>query len=301
MAPISTAQSRSELASLEDMKETMVTRRFIGALLLVVTTAAIASAHDFWIEPSKHRAVVGERVDIDLRVGEKWIGDAVERNAMRIVRFDATDSAGKIEPIVGIDKRAPAGLWRPKSAGLFVIGYESNTIAIDLEAAKFEHYLEAEGLEHVIAARKVRGESSKKGLELYSRSVKSFVLASDPAKPEVGTAGFDRRIGLALEIVPEKDPHALKVGDEFPVRVYFREEPLAGALVGFMPKTSPAADARLRTDAEGRVKFKVPAAGVNMVRVCWMVAAPKESGSDWQSTWSSLTFDVRPPAEVPAK
>ncbi|MDZ4771994.1 MAG: DUF4198 domain-containing protein [Planctomycetota bacterium] len=279
----------------------MLTLRITALAAVFVLTASSAAAHDFWIEASKHRPVVGERVDIDLRVGEKWIGEAVERNPLRIVRFDATDAAGKIEPIVGIDKRAPAGLWRPKSAGLFVIGYESNTIPIELEPAKFEHYLEAEGLQHVITARQERGESAKKGLEIYARSVKSFVLASPSDKTEPSTIGWDRRLGLTLEIVPEKDPHTLKIGDELPVRVFFRDQPLGGALVGCMPRSNTESDVRLRTNDEGRTTFKLAADGVQMLRVCWMVAAPKDSGSDWQSAWSSLTFDVRAPAVRPTK
>src|SRR6187402_873492 len=130
------------------------TIRFALAVTLLIASATHASAHDFWIEPSSYRPTVGQRIDIDLRVGEQFSGEAVERNPLRIVRFAATDALGKEEPILGIDKRAPAGLWRPKSAGLFAIAYESNVTPIELEAQKFERYLEEEGLQHVIALRK---------------------------------------------------------------------------------------------------------------------------------------------------
>ena len=273
----------------------MKSGRFALALAALIASATRAPAHDFWIEPSSYRPTVGQRIDIDLRVGEQFSGDPVERNPLRIVRFAAVDALGKEEPILGIDKRAPAGLWRAKSTGLFAIAYESNVTPIELEAPKFERYLEEEGLQHVIALRRERGDSAKPGREIYSRSVKSLVLAVESGKPEPTAIGWDRRLGLPLEIVPEKNPCALKVGDELPLRIYFRDEPLAGALVGFIPKSTPKSEVRTRTDADGRVTFKLTADGANMARVCWMVAAPADSASDWQSTWSSLTFDVRAP------
>ena len=222
-----------------------------------------------------------------------------ERNAARIERFVAVDSLGHSETIVGIDRRAPAGLWLPKALGLFAIGYESSTTAIELEAEKFEHYLAAEGLEHVIAARKERSETQKKGLEIYARSVKSLLWVAQNAQDPVPTAGFDTRIGLPLELVPEQNPYALKVGDELTLRVYFNGQPLAKALLGCLPQAAPATEVRARSDKEGRVKFKITHTGAVLARVCWMVAAPAASGADWQSTWSSLSFEVRAPA--PAK
>lgn len=269
------------------------------ALLLV---AATASAHDFWIEPSNHRPVVGEKIDVDLRVGEHGVGEPVARNPARIARFAVFDALGAETAVLGVDNRAPAGAWRAKDAGLFVLGYESRPTAIELEAAKFESYLAEEGLEHVSALRRGRGESLKPGREIYSRSVKSLVLVSDPAsQTPPSTAGFDRRAGLPLEIVLEICPLAAKTGDELKLRVWFRGEPLAGALVGYLPRATTATEVRTRTDKDGRVAFKIGAEGAQLVRVCWMVPAPKDSGADWESTWSSLTFDVRTPAApVPA-
>lgn len=270
-------------------------------MVLALATATV-SAHDFWIEPSSYRPKTGERIDVDLRVGEGWIGEPVQRDPARIVRFAAFDPLGVEAAIVGIDNRAPAGLWRAKSAGLHVLGYESLGTPIELEAAKFERYLEEEGLEHVIALRRERGESAKKGLEIYSRSVKSLVLVSESGKTDApSTAGFDRRIGLPLEIVPQNDPLGAKAGDELTFRVWFHDEPLAGALVGFATKSAPERETRARTGKDGRVTFKLGAEGAQMARTCWMMPAPADSGADWRSTWSSLTFDVRAPVAPPAK
>jgi len=47
-----------------------------------------------------------------------------------------------------------------------------------------------------------------------------------------------------------------------------------------------------RTDAAGRVKLTLDRAGAWMVKCTHMVAAPAETGMDWESLWASVTFDI---------
>src|SRR5689334_18749037 len=53
--------------------------RLACCLALFILVPRLASAHDFWIEPSTFRPSVGERVTASLRVGEDLRGDAVPR------------------------------------------------------------------------------------------------------------------------------------------------------------------------------------------------------------------------------
>jgi hypothetical protein len=55
----------------------------------------------------------------------------------------------------------------------------------------------------------------------------------------------------------------------------------------------------VRTDADGRVRFKIGDEGMHLARVCWMVPAAKDSGADWESTWGSLTFEIPAPKPGP--
>ena len=71
---------------------------------------------------------------------------------------------------------------------------------------------------------------------------------------------------------------------------------LSGALVVARPKADPAADRRARTDAEGRVTLELDRPGPWLVTSVHMLAAPKETGADWESLWASLTFEVPAPA-----
>lgn len=260
------------------------------SLLAAAFLASPAVAHDFWIEPSTFQAQPMTRVAVELKVGERFVGESVARKNERIVRFAAIDPAGKETALVGLDGGTPAGWLVPREAGLFVVGYRSNPVAIELEPAKFEHYLVEEGLEVVIAERKQLGESAKKGLERYSRSVKSFVHCGDVAAEDL--VGWDRRMGITLEVVPLVNPLTLKPGDTLTVEIDYEGEPLVNALVGCMPKSDAKVEVRLRTDEKGRAKFKIAKTGAHLVRVCHMVRAKPETGADWESTWGSLSFET---------
>lgn len=266
------------------------TRKALAAFAILIFGAG-AFAHDFWIRPSLFRADKDARLGIDLRVGERLIGDAVVRNSDKIARFVAVHASGREEAIVGLDGSAPAGLLLASEPGLLWIGYESKITAIELAAEKFEAYLTAEGLEHVSAVRRERGESTKPAKEIYMRTVKSLIT--------VGAAehkGFDRKLGLPLELVPTTDPTAVEPGGELPLILHFQGQPLAGALVGCMREGDADGEVRLRTDEKGRVNFKLAERGVHLVRVVHMLPAPPDSNAQWKSFWSSLTFERAPPA-----
>lgn len=260
------------------------------ASLCTALLAARADSHDFWIEPSAFQAAPMTRVAVELKVGERIVGEKVARKSERIVRFGAIDPAGKEAALVGLDGGTPAGWLVPREAGLFVLCYRGNAVPIELEAEKFERYLVEEGLEAVIAERKRLGESAKQGLERYSRSAKSFVHCGDVAAEDL--VGWDRRTGLALEVVPLVNPLTLKPGETLTVEIDFGGEPLANALVGCLPRADPKLESRLRTDEHGRVTFKIAKSGAHLVRVCHMVRAKPETGADWESTWGSLTFET---------
>ena len=269
-----------------------MTRRSAAAALLLLA-ASTAAAHDFWIEPTGFRPEVGSTVGVRLVVGQRFRGEVLPRNPAMIARFDFVTDAGAV-PIPGKAADDPAGSFRVDAPGLGVIAYRSLESAVSLEAPKFEEYLKEEGLESVIAARAKRGESAKPSRELFSRSAKSLIQAGG-----AGDAGFDRVVGLTLELVPEKSPYALGAGGDLPVRLLFMGRPLAGALVAALPYDAPENRIAARTDRDGRVTLRPPKAGVWLVKAVHMVPVEDNPAADWRSIWASLTFEI--PAPSPAR
>src|SRR5262249_32041515 len=146
----------------------------------------------------------------------------------------------------------PAGFVKVPSAGFLVIGYRSNRSAITLEPEKFEKYLGDEGLDAVLEARAARNERGKPGNEGYSRCAKSLVAGGGSGGP-----GFDRVVGLTLELVAESDPQKLAAEGKMRLRLLHEGRPLAKALVKMTLFDDPTATLSSRTGKDGRVSFPV--------------------------------------------
>jgi uncharacterized GH25 family protein len=259
--------------------------RSVGVLAAFLL-AAPAFAHDFWIEPTSFRPDVGSTVGFALRVGEAFRGDTVPRNPESIEKFVAVSSAGE-KAVEGISGRDPAGIARISVPGWVVVSYRSKPKSIELAVEKFEQYLKEEGLEKIIEARAARGDSRKPSREIYSRCAKSLLDAGG-----AGESGYDRLLGMRLELVPEKNPNSLGERGSMPLRLIFEDKPLAGALVVAINRENPEKRVSARSNVSGRVTFDLTASGVWLVKTVHMVPAPPSSAVDWESLWASLTFQV---------
>ncbi len=252
----------------------------------------VANAHDFWIEPATFQPKENDLVRVALKVGEHFKGEPVGRTPERIAKFVAMN-ANESTDVIGSEGHDPAGMFRAKKPGVYVIGYRSTESYIELKAEDFEAYLKEEGIDEVSKLRKERGESDKPGREGYSRAVKSLVNVGPAA-----SSGFDQSLDFPLELFPESNPYTLKVGSELGVRLTFNKKPLANALIVAMPKDKPDEEQSLRSDSQGHVSFKMERPGMWMIKTVHMFPDPprnRDEGAkdpDWQSLWASLTFEI---------
>jgi uncharacterized GH25 family protein len=257
-------------------------------LALLATASMDALAHEFWLEPSSWRMASGQAVTFRLLVGDGFPGEPRPRNPDRLVRFDIVGPDGVASAIEGLSGEDPAGSARLSRPGIHVVAFQGKPVRIELAAERFEGYLAHAGLERISELRAARGATALAGRERYSRCAKTLVAAGEPAG-----AGFDRVVGLPLELVPEVDPFALKTGDGFRVRALLHGDPLQGLTILAFAREG-GNRARIRTDAEGRARFPVDQAGNWMISGVHMWES-KDPDADWESLWSSLTFVVTDP------
>ena len=261
--------------------------RRLGVLVVaaIALSGARLLAHDMWIEPMTYSPETGDIVGVRLRVGQDFLGDPLPRNPELINQFVVEDAEGR-RPVVGRSGADPAGFLRVAMPGLLVIGYHSNPSAVELAAEKFNQYLKEEGLDAVAALRARRGQTGA-AREIFSRCAKSLVLSGSPNK----TQG-DRTLGFALELVAERNPYTMVVGQDLPVRLTYENRPLAGALVVAMNRSNPSDKLTARSDKDGRVRFRLPRTGVWLIKAVHMVEAPAGANAEWASYWASLTFEL---------
>jgi len=267
-------------------------RHTIAAALLLTAGSAALIAHDFWIEPSTFTPAVSTAVRVRLMVGDHFAGEALPRNDSRIERFFAVGPDGAARDIAGRHGIDPAGVVRFDAPGLYILGYHGRPSAVNLDADKFESYLKEEGLDAISRERVIRGETAKPAREHFSRSVKTLIRAGASASID----GYDRAIGLPLEIIPEDNPFADDL-QHLRVRLLFEGRPVEGALVVAMRHASaPGAKGEVlstaRTSRDGRAVLRV-VPGVLLIKGVRMERATSGSDADWSSTWTSLTFENR--------
>ena len=265
---------------------TLPLKRALSLTALLALGGTAVAAHDMWIEPSGFKPVIGRTVGFRLRVGQDFQGDPLPRDPNLIERFIVADGT-TTTAVVGRDGADPAGLMRVASAGLFVVGYHSKPSPVVLQAPKFNEYLAQEGLETIAALRAKRGESNAEAREVFVRCAKSLLLAGP-----LDAAQQDRVLGLPLELVADRNPYVLTPGQSLGVRLLYRDQPLAGALIVALNQRDPMARVAARSDKAGHVTLKLTQAGPWLIKAVHMIPAPSGSDSQWASYWASLTFEL---------
>jgi hypothetical protein len=272
-----------------------------GAL---VGAAFPAAAHDFWIEPSTFRPHGSQTLSVGLRVGDHFEGQRVPRTPDRIVTFVAVGPEGErsIPGRAGID---PAGFVRFTTPGTHVLGFRSNNAFTEMEPDRFKRHLQEKGLDAIlarlggptgVAGLAGPGRTGRKVREAYSRCSKSLIRVGDAAGQ-----GGDRSLGFTLEIVSESDPYDSAAGAEMAFRIVHEGRPLEGALVTAARRGASGEPLSARTDADGRVSFRLGEAGMWLIACVHMAEAPKDVDAAWESLWASLTFELPAASAVAAR
>lgn len=282
-----------------------MTRRRINASILgrlapLVVAATLLGpatvfAHDMWIEPTTFAPEPGQVVGLRFRVGENLVGEVMPRDPSLVREFVVEDASGR-RAVYGRDGSDPAGLLRVAGPGLLVVGYFSNPSIVEMPAEKFNRYLEEEGLDAVRDLRVRRRQTASGARDRYARCAKALVFTG-PA----GKAQQDRNLGFPLELVAERNPYTLRDGEDLPVLLTFGGRPLAGALVVAVNGQNPSEKLSARSDADGRVRLRLPNGGVWLIKAVHMVPAPAGANADWDSFWASLTFEAPSTGTPPSR
>ncbi len=264
----------------------------VGCLVSFLVAPLPAAAHDFWIRPEKLSIAPDSAVKVDFQIGhdnviEPWALAWERVVALRSEGPDGTqDHQVGILPMVG--DKAGSALVRLDSEGTHVLAFESHQSTSELPADKFNAYLELEGLTPAIQAREQSGDTDKPGRELYSRRAKAIIQVG-----ERRTDDATRPVGHTLEIVPESNPHGAHGDDvEMSFRILFQGRPLPGVLVNLdrLGGDDTAHNQERRSDADGRVRFKLPVAGTWKANAIWTRVMTDRSRADFETLFSSLVF-----------
>jgi uncharacterized GH25 family protein len=266
--------------------------RRIRSLFLLATLAALVLSslysHDFWLVPQKFRVSPGETFILSANTGMDF---PKSLSAVTPDRFDQLILAGEsvrenLKDFKTEGNSLTTKITREKS-GTYVVAASLKPNEIRLTAKEFNEYLQMDGLPDIYQLRKREGILDKDAVEFYSKYPKTIIQVGDrldetPTKP----------LGLALEIVPQVNPYRLKQNDNLEVVVFFRGKPLPGAQIAWSyPGRGEEFAGSIKTDIQGKAAVPLVKAGPYVIRLTHMewVKLPTH---EWESFWTSLTFEV---------
>jgi uncharacterized GH25 family protein len=267
----------------------------LSAVALMLGTVVTAFAHDTWLISATNFGRVGTPFRLGLTSGETFPNDDFSIVSSRVTRAIVREA--------GVTRSLPRPtaaalrleyLWTPRAAGVASVGIELQPKTLVLQPRLIDEYLsEIDASDAIRATWKSLG-AKQKWTESYTKHAMTFVRIA-PAKSDsawIADKSWTRPLGLALEIVPERDPTALRAGDTLVVRVMRHGVPVSGFSVGAIREgrskaiffhTDTAGRAGVIVDADGRWLLN----GTNLRRSA-------TGATVWESDFVTATVHVAP-------
>ena len=180
---------------------------------------------------------------------------------------------------------------RVREAGTYVIGASLLPRQIHLEAKEFNQYLEEDGIPDVLAERKKKNQLDRGATERYSKHIKAVVQAGSKR-----TGDFSAVLGYPAELIPLDNPYTLHAGSTLRVRAMVDGKSVANQLVvagGRNSRGGRFTERRVRTDASGVARIRLPNSGQWYVKFIHMTPYSGTEKLDYESKWATLTFAIR--------
>lgn len=104
---------------------------------------------------------------------------------------------------------------------------------------------------------------------------------------------FAQPTGLAFEIVPEKDPFAVKAGEELPIKVLLDGKAFEGAVIRSCAVGHSEPEGAQKTDKNGKASFLIEKPGFQKINASYRAPLKDDPDADMLSLATSLTFELK--------
>lgn len=273
------------------MLMTIQYRNVIAVCILALSTG-FTQAHDFWLEPDIFTPAKNKPVGISLRIGVGFKGDSLPYIESLFNDFSLTNQSGRT-PISSIQGNDPAATINANN-GAQLIGYQSTPQFVELDAEKFDKYVEEEGIEYIRAERERRGQSDSTAPENFIRCAKALIQTG-PADQDI----YRQKLGYTLELIPQNDPYRLKKGDALDFVLLYEGKPINGLQLQAIRKGHPENVQKVRTNKSGMASVTIDEPGIWLVKVVLIVPVAQRQqliegvpSALWQSYWASYVFEL---------
>jgi hypothetical protein len=260
------------------------------AALLLTESAASLGAHDLFIKLDAYFLAPGDTLHAPVLNGTFLKSE----NSIGWERVHAFATLGP----AGLSHAAPRSwltvgdttrfeILLPRS-GTYVVGFSTLPRQITLKAPDFNAYLKQEGITDILARRKKAGEMNAPATERYTKHAKAVLQVGNDRTVDVSAP-----LGFPAEIVPLDNPYVGQRTGAVRLQCLADGKPAPGltVLIGNQRGHEIPRERALVTDTKGIVTVRLTRSGRWYAKFVRMV--PARGGSDYESMWATITFEVR--------
>jgi nickel transport protein len=230
-------------------------RILLLALAITLFSASLLYAHDAWVAK-----------DGDVLVVKYGHGDKIDPYKPAYVKGAKAFNASGKEIAIAITPQETRALLAPaQTPALVLLVFDSGTWVKTSEGHKN------------VSKREAKDVISSLKSQKYSKSVWQW------------NDLFSKPLGGKMELVPLKNPLALKPGDKLPFQVLYEGKPLTGATVA----AAGVGKDELKTDANGRAEVAIKKSGLNVVGATRKTDTPNDPDADVLYESAVIAFDVK--------
>lgn len=275
------AESPAESAAAVPAYRVPMKLRSIAAAACVLGLAGAAAAHDTWFDPRADGLYLG--------TGDHFPKQEFTLEAVALSRHACRGADGRdtpLRPLLQSDTALKLAAAPPGAQGCWV---QLLPFEVQIPPAVVPIYFN--DIQADAPVRQAWAEQQARGqpwVERYVKHARIHLQGMPAAVPEMDLDALIEPGEISTQ------PFTMRAGDELSFRVWREGRPLAGMPVQFRSELTPVGLWR-RTDADGRIRIRLPLAGRWMLRGTDLQLADRE-GSLWRSRFLTLTFELAPRA-----
>jgi uncharacterized GH25 family protein len=263
----------------------MAVRFFLTISLLVAVTTAFAQ--EFWLKPEKYNYVLGEKLVVNFKTGGDFIGQPwnPKGSSVRALMVHHTGKSTDLSDSVKLEGNENLS-YSLKAEGTYLLSFESEDILRETTPEQFNQMLKEYELD-ALNRRQKSNTTLEPGREYYSVMAK-LIIGVDGRKDDT----YNKILGWPVEILTDRNPCSLKVGDPLRFKILFDGKPVFGVRAKvwnrFQNRTTIQ---NIYTEKDGTFATRISSPGPWMVTVM-KINPSNQPGADWQSYQGSFMFGI---------
>lgn len=266
----------------------MTVRLLSLALLAVLLLAVPMHAHDTWLAPDRFRATAAGPVTLSLSSGMEFpkLDHAIAPDRVASAHWQRARGRGALP--TGTSAAHALEFRADAAQGITVYSVVLHPRPSKLKREQVREYIDHLGIPNpneVFGAWQKTAKSEETGYR-YMKYAKTFVRtgAADASRAWAEPAG------MRLELIPQNDPTSISAGSTLEVVLLDRGKPLARYPVALLREGAKEPVSAV-TDAEGRVRLTLRAAGRYMLRATTLEPSA-DTAARWDVHFTTMTFQA---------